>query len=98
MKKYEEQEEIFEERNSYSKTDHDAKRLVHERMKEDLMGNGQLKPGIQRPDWDTKQFILGYSIHQRPGDTACLIEHLGSRKRGSEFYPEQVIADARIRQ
>ena len=91
MKKYEEQEEIFEERNSYSKTDHDATFM---RMKEDLMGNGQLKPGYNVQIGTQNQFILGYSIHQWPGDTACLCEHLGKQKEGIGFYPEQVIADA----
>lgn len=37
MKKYEEAEEIFAGRNSYSKTDHDAT-FMH--MKEDHMKNG----------------------------------------------------------
>jgi transposase len=40
--KYEQQEAILEERNSYSKTDPDATFM---RMKEDHMKNGQLKPG-----------------------------------------------------
>ena len=42
MEKYEKQEEILEERKSYSKTDTDATFM---RMKEDHMRNGQLKPG-----------------------------------------------------
>jgi len=91
MKKYEEQEEIFEERNSYSKTDHDATFM---RMKEDHMGNGQLKPGYNVQIGTQNQFILGYSIYRRPGDTGCLIEHLEKQKEGIGFYPEQVIADA----
>jgi transposase len=41
MEKYEQQLEILEQRNSYSKTDHDATFM---RMKEDHMMNGQLKP------------------------------------------------------
>jgi len=40
--KYENDLKIFGERNSYSKTDHDATFM---RMKDDYMKNGQLKPG-----------------------------------------------------
>ncbi|MCM1567774.1 MAG: hypothetical protein NC238_17845 [Dehalobacter sp.] len=43
MQKYEQQELILEERNSYSKTDHDATFM---RMKEDPMKNGQLKRNL----------------------------------------------------
>lgn len=39
--KYEEQKRILGNRNSYSKTDHDA---IFMRMKNDYMMNGQLKP------------------------------------------------------
>lgn len=40
--KYEQSENIFQGRNSYSKTDHDATFML---MKENHMRNGQLKPG-----------------------------------------------------
>ena len=40
-KKYENAKRICGKRNLYSKTDHDATFM---RMKEDHMGNGQLKP------------------------------------------------------
>ena len=40
--RYEEARKILEDRNSFSKTDHDATFM---RMKEDHMQNGQLKPG-----------------------------------------------------
>jgi hypothetical protein len=63
------------------------------RMKEDHMGNGQLKLGYNVQIGTQNQFILGYSIHQWPADTACLIEHLEKQKEGIGFYPEQVIAD-----
>lgn len=39
--KYEQAKQIFDGRNSYSKTDHDA---IFMHMKEDHMKNGQLKP------------------------------------------------------
>ena len=41
LKEYNKKIHICGERNSYSKTDHDATFM---RMKEDAMGNGQLKP------------------------------------------------------
>lgn len=41
LKEYNQKIHICGERNSYSKTDHDATFM---RMKEDAMGNGQLKP------------------------------------------------------
>src|SRR5699024_6636518 len=40
--KYQRDMEIFQDRNSYSKTDHDATFM---RMKDDYMRNGQLKAG-----------------------------------------------------
>ncbi len=69
--KYEQQEIILKERNSYSKTDHDATFM---RIKEDHMKNGQLKPGYNVQMGTKDQFIVG--IHQNPGDTSCLKEHL----------------------
>lgn len=92
MEKYEQQLEILEERNSYSKTDHDATFM---RMKEDHMKNGQLKPGYNVQIGTEDQFILAYSIHQRPGDTSCMKEHLEQAKEMmSGTFPNNIIADA----
>jgi len=92
MKKYETQEEILAQRNSYSKTDHDATFM---RMKEDHMKNGQLKPGYNVQIGTEDQFIVGYSIHQRPGDTSCLKEHMETVKKILDGkLPKNVIADA----
>ena len=92
MKKYEDQEEILANRNSYSKTDHDATFM---RMKEDHMKNGQLKPGYNVQIGTENQFIVGYSIHQRPGDTSCMKEHLETVKNILDgTFPKNVIADA----
>ena len=66
LKKYEEQEELLNGRNSYSKTDCEATFM---RMKEDHMLNGQLKPGYNVQIGTENQFILNYSIHQDAGDT-----------------------------
>ncbi|MFC0211971.1 transposase [Paenibacillus chartarius] len=73
LHKYETQEAILGTRNSYSKTDHDATFM---RMKEDHMRNGQLKPGYNVQIGTENQFVVGYSVHQRPIDTRCIIPHL----------------------
>lgn len=91
LQKYETQEAILGTRNSYSKTDHDATFM---RMKEDHMGNGQLKPGYNVQIGTENQFIIGYSLHQRPTDTRCLIPHLEKLKTQLGKLPSTVIADA----
>lgn len=91
MEKYEQQEKILEKRKSYSKTDTDATFM---RMKEDHMKNGQLKPGYNVQIGTENQFVTGFSIHQRPGDTSCMKEHLEAVKRQQGSYPNNVIADA----
>jgi transposase len=89
--KYERYEKIFKGRNSFSKTDEDATFM---RMKEDHMRNGQLKAGYNIQMGTEDQFIVGFSIHQRPGDTGCLKEHLENLKKWLGEYPETLIADA----
>lgn len=91
LQKYETQEAILGTRNSYSKTDPDATFM---RMKEDHMKNGQLKPGYNIQIGTENQFILGYSVHQRPTDTHCLIPHLEKVKAQLGTLPKVVIADA----
>lgn len=91
LKRYEEQERICGERNSYSKTDHDATFM---RMKDDHMRNGQLKPGYNVQIGTENQFILGYSIHQKPTDTTTLIPHLQKLKEQRGRLPGTIIADA----
>lgn len=91
MEKYEEQERILEGRRSYSKMDYDATFM---RMKEDHMKNGQLKPGYNVQMGTENQFIIGYSIHQRPGDTSCMKDHLEKVEEKLGKVPENIIADA----
>ncbi len=91
LQKYEAHEEVLGNRNSYSKTDKDATFM---RMKEDHMRNGQLKPGYNVQMGTENQFILGYSVHQRPTDTRCLIPHLEKVKSQLGKLPSTVIADA----
>ena len=91
LEKYEQQEELFNGRNSYSKTDTDATFM---RMKEDHMKNGQLKAGYNVQIGTENQFIVGYSIHQRPTDTGTLIPHLEEVKAYLPKMPDNVVTDA----
>ena len=92
MKKYEHQEKVLSERNSYSKTDTDATFM---RMKEDHMGNGQLKPGYNVQIGTENQYVIGYSIHQHAGDTSCMKQHMEKLEKilGNRF-PSNMVADA----
>ena len=89
--KYEEQGELFNGRNSYSKTDTDATFM---RMKEDAMKNGQLKPGYNVQIGTENQFILAYSIHPSPNDLPTFKEHMEKVKNTLNRLPKRVIADS----
>ena len=89
-KEYEKQEKVFQGKNSYAKTDPDATFM---RMKEDHMRNGQLKPGYNVQIGTEGQFVVGYSLHQRPGDpTADPPPGEGQGTIGK--LPKRVIGDA----
>lgn len=89
--KYEQQEVILGERNSYSKTDEDATFM---RMKEDHMGNGQLKPGYNVQISTSNQYIVNYTIHPNQTDTTTLAAHLTAHKESYGSYPKILTADA----
>ena len=89
--RYEKQEKILGERNSYSKTDTDATFM---RMKEDHMRNGQLKPAYNVQISTNNQYIASYSIHQNTTDTNTLIDHLDQHIRNFKQKPNNVTADA----
>jgi len=91
LSKYKEQNKIFGDRNSYSKTDNSATFM---RMKEDHMKNGQLKPGYNVQMGTENQFVLFYTIHQRPTDTRCFIPHMEKLASSTLPMPKTVIADA----
>lgn len=91
LSKYKRQESILGERGSYSKTDPEATFM---RMKDDHMGNGQLKAGYN-VQWSTQdQFIVHYSLHQDTTDTKTLIPHYQQMKAELGKLPEAVVADA----
>lgn len=89
--RYEMQEAILEERNSYSKTDTDATFM---RLKEDHMRNGQLKPAYNIQISSSNQYIVNYTIHPNPTDTTTLTDHITQHEESFKSSPKVVIADA----
>lgn len=88
---YEQQEKVLGERNSYSKTDTDATFM---RMKDDHMGNGQLKAAYNWQISTSDQYIVNYSLHQNPTDTLTLKPHLTQFEDLYDTLPERITADA----
>lgn len=91
MEEYQQKLETMGDRNSYSSTDEDATFM---RMKEDAMGNGQLKPAYNVQISTENQFITNYGIYQRPGDTATLVPYLESFKNRFNRISKEIVADA----
>ena len=91
MAKYEAQEKILGERNSYSKTDPDATFM---RMKDDHMRNGQLKAGYNLQISTSNQYILNYDIYHNANDTLTLPHHLGQYELLYGQSPEVAVADS----
>lgn len=91
VKRYEEQGSKMGERNSMSKTDADATFM---RMKEDHMGNGQLKPAYNTQISTENGIITNYSVHQTTTDTTTYIEHINEYKNIHGIYPQNSICDA----
>jgi transposase len=89
--RYEQQEVILGERNSYSKTDHDATFM---RMKEDHMKNGQLKPGYNVQISTSNQFIVNYTVHANATDTTTLPAHLAQHEASFGEVLKAATADA----
>ena len=72
---------ICGDRNSYSKTDHDAT-FMH--MKEDYMRNGQLKPGYNVNVATSNEFIVGTYISADRSDVQTLIPFMTQLKKDYE--------------
>ena len=90
--KYEEQERKLAGRNSYAMADEEATCM---RMKED---RGAEKPWA-KPAYNVQlgtenQFVVGFSLHQRAGDTSCLIPHLEGLQHQLGRLPRNIVADA----
>jgi len=91
MREYEEKIAIAGERNSYSKTDHDATFM---RMKEDAMNNGQTKPGYNVQISTFNQFITNYGIFRQPNDQGTLIPYLNSFAVRYGLQSKEICADS----
>lgn len=91
LDKYEEQERIMKDRNSYSKTDPDATFM---RMKDDHMRNGQLKAGYNWQISTSGQYIVNYGMYQDPTDFYTLPKHIVDYQQLYGQVPEVLVADA----
>jgi hypothetical protein len=63
-------------------------------MKEDHMNNGQLKAGYNIQNGTENQFVVHCTVHQRPGDTACMKPHMESLEAAVGRVPADIVADA----
>lgn len=91
FKKYNHQIHICGGRNSYSKTDHDATFM---RMKEDAMGNGQLKPAYNLQHGVDSEYITWLTIGPQPTDATTLIPFLKDAEEYLEFKYKNITTDA----
>lgn len=89
LKKYAEHIKICgDDRNSYSKTDHDATFM---RMKKDYMGNDQLLPGYNIQFGACDEYIAVFDVKQYASDMDCFKPLMEKFNQISSEYP---IADA----
>lgn len=87
LKKYEQQLQTLDGRNSYSKTDSDATFM---RLKGQSPFDKILSPAYNLQMGCQNQFILGYSLHSNAADKANLAAHLDRLS----FEPEWLCGDA----
>lgn len=91
QQKYNESNEIFGGRNSYSKTDKDAT-FMH--MKDDHMRNSQLKPGYNVQIGVEGEYIVGVGIFSDRSDQLTLKPFLENLKKQLPVKYKNIIADA----
>lgn len=91
LRGYEEQERMLGGRNSCSKTDPEATFM---RMKDATVAGAPLKAAYNVQIGTERQFVLSYSVHQRPGDPGCLIPHLEESFQRMGRRPQKLMADA----
>ena len=89
--KYDEYNDIFKGRNSFSKGDHDA---TYMHMKEDAMRNGQLKPGYNVQLGVEAEYVVGVDVGTERNDLNTLIPLLERMEKGIGQRYENVVADA----
>ena len=63
-------------------------------MKEDHMGNGQLKPGYNLQASSNNQYITNYTLAQITADTTIFKDHLTEHYNSYNENPQYVTADA----
>lgn len=86
LSKYEEQQRILGQRNSYSRTDSDATFM---RLKDQSPFDKLLAPAYNLQMGAQNQYILGYSLHSNPADKVNLDDHLETLS----FRPDWLCAD-----
>jgi transposase len=91
LEQYEKHLDTLGNRNSYSKTDPDATFM---RMKEDHMGNGQLKPAYNVQISTEDQFITNFGVFQNPGDTSTFTDYLDSFEEKYDRQSSEIVADS----
>ena len=91
QRKYSNYNGIFDGRNSFSKTDHDAT-FMH--MKEDHMRNAQLKPGYNVQIGVEGGYVVGMDIFSERSDQMTFIPFLDKLAEKLPKRHENVIADA----
>lgn len=87
LKKYEGQQEILGERNSYSKTDPEATFMQ-------MKNTEQLRAGYNVQVGTENSFVTGFSVGQNANDGSSFISHMESRKEMGLPVPQQVIGDS----
>lgn len=91
LQEYEKHLDALGDRNSYSKTDPDATFM---RMKQDHMGNSQLKPAYNVQISTQDQFVTNFGIYQSAGDTSTLEHHLDGFEEKYDCQSAEVVADS----
>lgn len=86
LSRYEDQQRILGERNSYSRTDPDATFM---RLKDQSPFDKLLAPAYNLQMGAQNRYVLGYSLHSNPADKVNLDGHLDSLS----FTPDWLCAD-----
>jgi transposase len=89
--KYDGYNNLFDGRNSFSKTDTDATFM---RMKDDHMRNGQLKPGYNIQAGVEGEYIVGIDISSERSDVNTLIPFLKKLSMKNIMTFKNIVADA----
>lgn len=79
------------DRNSYSKTDHDATFM---RMKKDYIGNDQLLPAYNIQLAVADEYIVAVDVQQYRSDMDCFVPLMEKFHEQYGFYPHYPVADA----